>query len=107
MRILRFRQRAKENVDWCSAGLEADHIRHVQVAVDDRQALVRRDHVGVIRFQLDALGDLRDRNSGNGLQDFGEEALVFGRKVKNDDVGVTGRRGNVPEKLLQDGDAAG
>ncbi len=79
----------------------------LEVAVDDGQVLARRDDVDAVRLQFLAVSRLGNRHHGRGLEDGGQRALVFGREVDDDHVGLAraGRQGL--KERLERGDGAG
>ncbi len=84
---VRIGERPEEDVNRRSALLRLSNPEDVEHAVGDLEPAVGRHDVHVIGLDAHGLGHLRHRNLRRHLQDFGELAVVIGRKVKDDDVG--------------------
>ena len=80
-------ERAEEDVDRSSPLLDPRDGGQLEMAVDHRHALIRREHVNMIRHDRGPIDDGRHRDRRGSLQHFGQPALVFGRQVQDDDIG--------------------
>ena len=75
---VRLGQRAEEDVDRRPALFESLQRRQDQMAVDHPQALARRNHVNVVRLDVDPIAHLPHRHGRDDLEHLGEPALVLG-----------------------------
>ncbi len=101
------RQGAKEKIDRHPAAQRLLRRDQPQRAVFESQLMIRRNHIDVIRFHLHRLGHLRHRHRRFLLNDRGQVALVFRRKMHHHDKGQPAIRRHVGKELLEDRDPAG
>ena len=101
------RQRAKEAVDRHRRALRLVAGCEAQPVALEAQVEARRDHVGVVGFDGQAVSDLTDRQRRLVAEQFGQDALVGRGEVLHDDERHADVGGKVFEQLRDGLQAAG
>ena len=95
------RQLPEEEVDRHPQAPGRDRFEHLELAVQDGQVRIGRNHVDAIRLNLHPIFHLDDRHLGVPPKQFRHHALVRRLKVRHQDERQAGIRGQVGEELLE------
>jgi len=100
-------ERAEECVDRQAKAVRGRRLEQMERAAQDRQVLVRRDHVHVIGLDLHPILDLDDRHRRRALEQLDQHALVIRVEVLDDDEGGSALGRCMLQKEIERFEAAG